>query len=178
MHHWNALKEALGSIDPGEGYIIEGFPRNIEQTLLMELNNVKYDLMIDIFQPEELIIVKSKLRLVCNKCFTSYNDQEIFIGKYNLPKIAPIVNGICNSCGNTLTSRADDNTINVKKRYFDYQVNQELLKSYFTAKGKYLFFDLVNGVNDFTNLTDEIDRFFEKITNLRRIDNDNIQDYQ
>lgn len=158
--HWEMLKKALDGIDMEQGYIIEGYPRNIEQIFFLEINQIKYDLVVDLYQPEDVILAKAKHRKICKKCFASYNDQEIMIGKYNLVKITPKVLDICDRCGSQLHIRDDDKIGKLKSRYFDYQVNQEPMQKYFKNKGKYLFLDLVNGIEDFSTLLQQLNSFY------------------
>ena len=153
------MQLGLENINTSQGYIIEGYPRNIEQVLLMEMNKVKYDLLIELFQPEEVILSKVAHRKVCKTCCISYNNHEFFIGEYKLLKISPKIEDICDKCGNPLKIRNDDNRMNVKRRYFDYQVNHEQMKKYFTSKEKYLFFNVINGIQDFSRLVGDIDHF-------------------
>ena len=127
----------------------------------MELNKTQYDLVLELFQPEDVIIAKSKNRKICTSCSVSYNSSSYSIGKYNLPDSSPIINEQCDYCEGPLTRRPEDSLRSIKKRYFDYQVNQELLREYFTKKEKFIFFDLLHGVNDLHSLIGKIDDFFK-----------------
>jgi adenylate kinase len=160
--YWEKLKSAMEIIDISQGYIIQGYPRNIEQLMLLEINQIKYDLVIELYSTEEVILTKSQLREICLNCNISYNNQEILIGEYAQPCISEKNKGLCDRCGEKLTKRRDDKGTIVKKRYFNYQVNQELLKAYFVKKSKYLHFELLYGVNDFKRLIDEIGKTLEK----------------
>jgi adenylate kinase len=165
FQYWTHISEAVSALDASQGYIIQGFPRNIEQALLMELNNFQYDLVIDLYQPEELILAKAKNRTICMKCDKSYNSEGYMFGGYSLPALEIKNSGICDDCGETLLKRKDDENSNVKRRFFDYLVNMNNLRPYFEKKNKLLIFDLMKGVEDFNRLTNSVDKFFRKDKN-------------
>ena len=144
-----------------QGYIIEGFPRTMEQLVLMEMNRLQYDLVLELYQPEEVLLEKSKFREVCKKCFLSYNNSNISFGNYKLRPNPSIINGICNQCNQVLDKRLDDNITILKRRFFNYQVNHEKFKEFFAKKQKYLFFDLFNGIDDFDRIVNSIDEFLK-----------------
>ncbi|OMJ75351.1 hypothetical protein SteCoe_25505 [Stentor coeruleus] len=158
----NYFKQAILELPLDSGYIIAGFPRNIEQVMLMHIENLQYDLVIDLFQPENVVILKAKYREICIPCNTSYNSQEISIGEYQLKSLAPKAIGKCDHCEKDLVKRPDDEFSHIKRRYFDYIVNYEDLRKYFEKKDKYFIFNVTKGVEDFSRLVGEIESFYAK----------------
>lgn len=130
--------------------------------MLMQIGNLQYDLVIELFQPENVIIAKAKHREICVSCNASYNSQEISIGEYQLKSLASKVVGQCDHCGQKLVKRMDDDFSHIKRRYFDYMVNFDNLKNYFEKKDKYLIFNVTKGVEDFSRLVKEIEDFHAK----------------
>lgn len=160
MIQWEAINKAVKDLGVNSGYIIEGFPRNPEQIILMEVNLLQYDVAVDLYQPEDVIIAKAMSRLICSQCDSIYNTLDIEIGGVNLPKVASRIENICDNCGKPLEKRPEDQFTKIKRRYFEYQVNFGPIQRHFTKKNKYLFYEVVSGINDFKKLVGFIDEFY------------------
>lgn len=113
---YQLIKERLAKDDCKNGYIIDGFPRNLEQAkeydkILKELN---YDIgnIILINIDEETLQKRVVGRRICEKCGKIYNLND--------PKQSPKEDGICDSCGGKLYQRTDDNIEAFKNRYDTY----------------------------------------------------------
>ncbi|VVB79799.1 Adenylate kinase [uncultured archaeon] len=119
------IKERLSESDAKKGFILDGFPRNLEQA--RELDKIaKVDKVIDIEVPEDLTIKRLNGRWSCPKCGTPYNIY--FDDK-------PKVSGICDKDGEKLVQRADDADINViKARLQVYHSETEPILDYYTKK--------------------------------------------
>lgn len=111
-----ALKERLEKDDCKNGYILEGYPRTLNQLdsykeLLKELNK-DFGIVINLEIPYEMLLQRMKSRLTCPKCATIYNlDYE---------KMRPKVDGICDVCGTKLIIRSDDTEEAFQNRYNIY----------------------------------------------------------
>lgn len=106
-----------------DGYILDGFPRNLKQAdLFEEMNEV--DFLISLELPEELILKRLTNRRICNKCGAIYNIH---------PDLAPHpkVEGRCDKCGGKLEHRADDQAEAIQKRLDIYHEETEpILEKY------------------------------------------------
>lgn len=92
------LKERIAQEDCKKGFILDGFPRNLEQA--KELDKfVKVDNAFNIEISDDEAKRRLKGRWNCKKCGIAYNYVTA-------PK--PQKEGICDKCGNILTQRADD----------------------------------------------------------------------
>lgn len=94
-----------------KGHIFDGFPRNVNQAIMLEkmLTNLnkKIDKVINFIASDEIIIKRISGRISCKNCGSVYN-------KYYNPTAK---DGTCNHCGsNDLYQRADDNEETVKNR--------------------------------------------------------------
>lgn len=136
------LKERLQQNDCNNGYILDGFPRNIEQAqqyekILEELNKeLGYVIYLDIDKE----IAKKRIvgRVSCPKCGSVYN--ELFL------ETKPKKDGFCDKCGSELTRRSDDNVstfenrfeayINKTKPLIDYYDNKKVLNRIDCSLGK------------------------------------------
>ena len=110
------LKIRLSNKDCSNGYILDGFPRNINQAycyeeILKELNlneSIVIYLSLDKTTAEKRVLG----RMVCPNCKSVYNKYFIETS----PKLA----GVCDKCNTKLEKRVDDNIETFDKRYDTY----------------------------------------------------------
>lgn len=98
----NMVKNRLNEEDCKNGFILDGYPRNIAQAeeldKILNEKNEKVDLVVNLSTPTEEIIERVMARRECPNCKRVYNMI------LNKPK-----NGeICDYCGVELTKRKDD----------------------------------------------------------------------
>ena len=118
------MKERLQKNDCKNGFILDGFPRTINQAEKIG-EEVKIDRVINIQANDEIIIDRLSQRRVCNKCG--------FI--YHLVYIKPKKEGICDKCGGSLYMREDDKVEAIKERLKVYRNQTEPLIDYYKKKG-------------------------------------------
>ena len=127
------VKERISEDDAKKGFLLDGFPRTIEQA--EALNNImseldrNIDAVINIEVPEEELMNRLTGRRICEKCGTTYHLV------FNPPK----VDGVCDIDGGKLYQRKDDNpetvsnrlSVNVKqsKPILEYYNNKGVLKN-------------------------------------------------
>ncbi|MDT0458089.1 nucleoside monophosphate kinase [Streptomyces sp. DSM 41527] len=108
--------ERLAESDVRRGFLLDDFPRNLNQVdMLAEwlaARGVKMDMALLIDIPEEEALMRYEGRRIC-----SHDRNHIF----HLQHLPPKRYGICDSCGGTLTLRADDSALIVRKRYAVYR---------------------------------------------------------
>ena len=98
------------------GFLFDGFPRNIAQA--EKLNDIlgKYDKKIDyvilLDIDKDLASKRISGRRSCPNCGASYNIY--------FDSMKPKNDGLCDKCGNKLASREDDNQETYAKRYETY----------------------------------------------------------
>lgn len=113
------------------GYILDGFPRNIEQAKGYDkiLKKVGKDLgvVINLTIPNELLKQRIIGRRMCKDCGAIYNI-------YN-DAFKPKVEGVCDSCGGELYQRADDNEESMNTRVKTYFEVTEPIIDYYKEKG-------------------------------------------
>lgn len=115
------LKERLKGDDCEGGFILDGFPRNISQAeKLKEI--VKIDKVIDIEISDEEVVKRILGRRSCGKCGSVFNTHTF----------RPQVEGVCDSCGSELVSRADDNEDSIKERLAIYHRETESVLDMYT----------------------------------------------
>ena len=148
---FDLIKKRISSDDTINGYLLDGFPRNIEQAktygeILKDLNkNIGYVIELNI--DPELAAKRISGRRSCPKCGATYNIY--FDG------MKPINENICNKCNSPLTKRDDDNEETYKTRYNTYLEKTKPLIDYYKELGVLYVVD-ANGTPEetFKNIED------------------------
>ncbi len=124
------LEERLTQTDCNNGYILDGFPRNIEQAIayekILEKLNKKLGIVIYLDVEKELACKRIEGRVICALCSSVYNT---IIKEAKSKK-----DGICDTCGNELVKRTDDNIETFMKRYDTYVERTQPLIDYYEQK--------------------------------------------
>lgn len=115
--------------DVHEGFIFDGYPRNVFQAesfnKFLDKHNWKIDLVINVEADDELIIKRLSGRRVCPTCGKTYHLES------NPPK----VDGICDVDHTTLIQREDDKPETIKKRLNVYSEQTKPLIEFYTKLG-------------------------------------------
>ena len=110
---YEALKRRLLMNDLDDGFILDGFPRNIlqarEYDKILESLNKDLGVVIYLDTPRDVLEKRIVGRRICPKCGATFN---VLTG-VNTPK----VDGICDKCGEKLYQREDDNIESFNTRY-------------------------------------------------------------
>lgn len=120
----NVIKERIKEDDCKEGYMLDGFPRNLKQAELFGEEMDKIDLIIDFEAPKELLMRRLTGRRICKDCGAVYNIY---------PDCAPNPKeeGKCEKCGGELYQREDDTEEAIKQRLdIYYNETEPILKKY------------------------------------------------
>jgi adenylate kinase len=122
------VRERVSAADAADGWILDGFPRNLTQAkalgeMLSEWQqNLDAALLIDI--PEEIILSRILGRRVCSVCGRNYH--------VNAP---PQKDWICDTCGGKVVARVDDNEESIHRRLQLYFEMTEPVTDYYESKG-------------------------------------------
>lgn len=121
------IQERLAEPDCANGYILDGFPRNIPQAEALE-KVVSMDCALSIEIEDEVIVNRMSGRRVCLKCGATYN--------VNSEAMAPKKEGICDKCGDEIVIRKDDAPETVLARLATYHEQTEPVKGFYEKLGK------------------------------------------
>jgi adenylate kinase len=125
-----ALKRRLSMNDLDNGFILDGFPRNIEQAREYDkiLESINKDLGVVIYldTPREILEKRITGRRICSECGATYN---VLTG-VNTPKKADT----CDKCGGKLYQRNDDNSESFNVRYETFIQKTYPLLDYYEEK--------------------------------------------
>lgn len=123
------VKERLSLDDCKKGFLLDGYPRNLQQAhalseILNELN-IKLDAAINLEIEDQVVFDRIVNRRLCSKC-----------GKgYNLISIPPKKEGICDDCNSPLYQRKDDNYETIKERLAVYSEQTKPILAYYEKLG-------------------------------------------
>lgn len=124
------LKNRLLKDDCNNGYILDGYPRNLEQAKTYDelLKTINKDLGVVIFLDidRELAMKRTLSRIVCSNCGTSYN--------LIVEALKPKKENICDKCNNDLKVRSDDNEETFINRFDTYIDKTQSLIDYYENK--------------------------------------------
>jgi len=118
------IKKRLSRPDCKKGFILDGFPRYIEQAKALE-KIVRVDNAVYLDVPDSLIIRRLSSRRSCSNCGAIYNLIT------NLPKKS----GICNKCGGKLYIRKDDKPATIRNRLKLYNKITKPVIDFYRKKG-------------------------------------------
>lgn len=119
------IKERVEKEDCKNGYILDGFPRNLAQAKALESIPANGEFVFLFKISKEELVKRLTSRLVCPKCKAVYN-------KISLP---PKIDEICDICFSPLVQRSDDNEETIEKRYKVWEAEKEVLTDYYEKKG-------------------------------------------
>ncbi|KAK6244773.1 hypothetical protein QUC31_011182 [Theobroma cacao] len=128
------------------GFILDGFPRTINQAEILE-GVTDIDLVVNLRLPESVLIEKCLGRRICSQCGKNFNVASINVkGQNGNPGIsmAPLLPP--SHCMSKLVTRSDDTEKVVKERLRIYNEKSQPLEDYYLNKGKLMEFDLPGGI--------------------------------
>ena len=117
------VKDRLAQKDCENGYLLDGFPRNLVQAAALDEFNAP-DTIINLNVDLNKLEARITGRRSCPKCGGSYHISVIGDTKY------------CPACNAELTIRKDDNPETVKERLSVYKSQTEPLIGYYSKQGK------------------------------------------
>lgn len=137
----NLFLRRIQNPDCQNGYILDGFPRNIKQAEmymnLLKQNNLPLGDVIYLDLPKETARKRIVGRLSCPNCGAVYNDQ--------FEDSKPLHFGTCDKCNGALSKRADDTDEVFNQRYETYMRETYPLVEFFERNG--LLFRIGSGIS-------------------------------
>ena len=118
------VKERLAQPDCANGFILDGFPRTIEQAKFLDENGINIDRVVDIEVSDDDIVKRMGGRRFCPQCQRTYHVL------YN----KPAEEGVCDDCKVALCIRDDDKPETVLHRLEVYHAQTEPLIAYYEKK--------------------------------------------
>ena len=129
------VRERLSQDDCKKGFILDGFPRTVEQadalTEILSDLGLKLKSVLDVNVPSADLVERAVGRRICKSCGATYHI------KFNPSK----VEGVCDECGGELFQRPDDTEETMKNRLSVYDAQTKPLIDYYTKAGLYVEVD-------------------------------------
>lgn len=143
------VRERLAEDDAKNGFLIDGFPRTVEQA--EELENILNDLgteldaVINIEVDKDVLMKRLTGRWICRTCGKTYHEI------YNPPKVP----GKCDLDGGELYQRDDDKKETVEKRLNVNMKQTKPLLDFYSEKGK---LHNINGEQDIKDVFVDVEK--------------------
>ena len=123
------VKERLAEDDCKDGFLLDGFPRTVQQAdaldgILKELG-MTLDRVVNIEVDKAFLVDRLTGRRVCRACGATFH----------VTNKAPKVEGVCDKCGGELYQRNDDKIETVSNRWDVYAAQTAPLIEYYQSKG-------------------------------------------
>ncbi len=138
----NMVNDRLSMDDCKNGYLLDGFPRTVEQAEALDKflseRGEKLDTALLIEVPSNFIVERMTGRRVCPSCGASYHV------KFN----TPVVEGKCDVCGSDLIQRKDDTMEIVQDRLNVYEAQTQPLIDFYRNKNQLSAVDGTKAINE------------------------------
>lgn len=128
---WVPIEIVLGLLDKKieeskgcKGFILDGFPRNLEQAKALK---IRIDIVINMKNNLEGLVKRLTDRRTCKVCGKILN-------------VDTLKNGSCPACGGEVFQRSDDNKETILARFNSYETETKPLIGYYSEKG--IVFDI------------------------------------
>jgi adenylate kinase len=141
------VRDRLALEDCQKGFLLDGFPRTLEQAealdaMLAEMGRT-IDHVVNLKVDRGLLLARLTGRRICKSCGATYHVM------FNPPK----QEGVCDKCGGELYQRSDDTEAKVGTRLDEYISKTAPLLDYYAAKGVLCE---VNGEKEIDEVTADI----------------------
>jgi adenylate kinase len=122
------VRERIAAPDTRLGYLLDGFPRNLDQALSLEsMDGGRSELAIEVDVRSRVLIERMRNRLTCRACGAIVN--------LGLKK--PRLEGRCDICNGELYQRPDDRPEVIAERFRVYKEEIGKVRDYYKAKSVY-----------------------------------------
>ena len=142
------IRDRVSSPDCANGFILDGFPRNLAQAEALLNMGIRMNKALLINVPDEVLVERVQGRVVCSKCGASYHVT-------NNP---PQEEGVCDKCGGCLEARSDDRPETVRARLKTYHELTDPVVDFYRGRG---ILSEIEGTADIETATAEILKILE-----------------
>ncbi|MCB8904078.1 MULTISPECIES: adenylate kinase [unclassified Streptomyces] len=138
-------KDRMEQQDAVNGFLLDGFPRNVAQAealdVVLKAEDMQLDAVLDLEVPEDEVVKRIAGRRICRN-----DSAHVFHVEYNAPK----TEGVCDACGGELYQRADDSEETVRKRLEVYHTQTEPIIDYYRAQNLVVTISALGKVDEVT----------------------------
>ena len=152
---YQLIEDRLSKDDCKNGFIIDGFPRNLDQAFEYDkiLEKLGYEVgnVILINIDKKTLEKRITGRRLCEKCNAIYN--------INYENSSPKEESVCDVCGGKLYQRSDDNLEAFETRYAMYQEKTEPIIDHYRKQNVLVE---VDGNDTVENIFEKVDEIISK----------------
>ncbi|WP_314171569.1 adenylate kinase [Streptomyces winkii] len=149
-------KDRMAEPDAADGFLLDGFPRNIAQAealdLILEERGQRLDAVLDLEVPEEEVVKRIAGRRICRS-----DSSHVFHAEYSPPKN----DGVCDVCGGELYQRDDDREETVRKRLAVYHNETEPIIDHYKRQ------DLVTTISALGEVSEVTERSMQALEDAK-----------
>jgi len=140
------LVERIGQPDAVEGFVLDGFPRNLPQAKALDealtAAGKSIDLALEISVPDEDLVKRLGGRWICRDCGAIYHEL------FSPPSVA----GKCDKCGGELYQRDDDTPETVRSRLEKQRPPADMIEHYRNSG----HLKVIDGTQDVSKVTEDL----------------------
>ena len=138
------VKERLSHDDTSEGFLLDGFPRTVQQAVVLDdmlaTHGVGLDVVLELVVDDEEVVRRLSGRRTCRRCGHVWH----------LDFDPPATEGVCDRCGGELFQRDDDSELTIRHRLEVYADQTSPLIGYYGDRGLLSGVDATGPVEDVT----------------------------
>jgi adenylate kinase len=138
------VRDRLAEDDAQEGFLLDGFPRNVPQAEILKKmlaeGDSKLDVVLELVVDDDEVVRRLSGRRTCRRC------GRIWHVAFDPPE----KDGICDDCGGELFQRDDDREETIRHRLEVYQEQTAPLTSFYADEGTLVGIDATGPVDNVT----------------------------
>jgi len=138
------VKERLSHDDTSEGFLLDGFPRTVQQAVVLDdmlaVHAVGLDVVLELVVDDEEVVRRLSGRRTCRRCGHVWH----------LDFDPPATEGVCDRCDGDLFQRDDDSELTIRHRLEVYADQTSPLIGYYGDRGLLRGVDATGPVEDVT----------------------------
>ena len=138
------VRDRLGEEDAQDGFLLDGFPRNVPQAETLKKQLMDWDtrltVVLELVVDEDEVVRRLSGRRTCRRC------ERVWHIMFD----PPTRDGICDACGGELFQRDDDREETVRHRLEVYKKQTAPLVSYYADEGILIGIDATGPVEEVT----------------------------
>ena len=151
----NIVAERIKMPDCAKGFVLDGFPRTLNQTAvldrLLEEQGNPLDIVLELQVDYNQLVERIVGRFTCSECGEGYHDR------FKIPKVSCV----CDVCGGmSFKRRSDDNAETVRTRLMAYYRETAPLIGYYFCKET---LRRIDGMGDIDAVATEIETMLKEL---------------
>jgi adenylate kinase len=140
------VRDRLGEDDAQEGFLLDGFPRNVPQAetlkkMLAEAWDAKLSVVLELVVDEDEVVRRLSGRRTCRRC------ERVWHVLYD----PPARTGVCDDCGAELFQRDDDSEQTIRHRLEVYAEQTSPLVAFYADENILIGIDATGPVEEVTS---------------------------